>query len=408
MFAPSCYPPSGAEAIVTAKLVLAMIGAGWQVKVIAQADFSQFYPFSNNDIWKLLLPVIENIEGINAKSFTARYLPERIISRLRSLLWVFKAFRAGYAAFKKNQCDFILSRATPQYGHLPALILNRITKTPWIANWSDPLPPKKAPPPYGEGHNASISIFSQQYYRAVFKYADWHTFPCERLMNYYWLMAPGIKLKSSVIPHITLQNITDEIREDKSLFTICHTGGLALRNPFAFLEGLNSFIKENNLSEKVRMIFVGDDSQKLVTKVKEMGLDNVVDIVGAKTYEETLSIAASSSVLVVIEAKSEEGIFFPSKFVDFVQTGRPILAVSPIPGTLHDILTCYGGGLAVDNCSTAAVFYALNTLYDAWQKDKLTAIYGSGKLLNRFSADYVISEYSRIFDELGKRGKNFS
>ena len=38
IFAPYCYPPTGAEAIVTSKLVLAMLEAGWKVKVISQAD----------------------------------------------------------------------------------------------------------------------------------------------------------------------------------------------------------------------------------------------------------------------------------------------------------------------------------------------------------------------------------
>ena len=183
MFAPSCYPPSGAEAIVTSKLVLAMIDAGWQVKVISQADFSQFYPTYEHANWKPLRFVIENITGLNTNSLFARLFGKKATNKLRAIFWVIKAIKLGFVSHRKEQYEFLLSRATPQYGHLPALILKRIIKIPWVANWSDPLPPKKAPPPYGEGLHAKIPFLLQIYYHAVFKYADWHSFPCERLMK---------------------------------------------------------------------------------------------------------------------------------------------------------------------------------------------------------------------------------
>jgi len=224
------------------------------------------------------------------------------------------------------------------------------------------------------------------------------------LMKYYWHMAADIASKSSVIPHIALQQFNAKKSEDKNRFTICHTGGLALRDPSVFLEGLKRFIEKSKLSEKVKTIFVGDDSKQLAECVKAMGLHNIVDIVGAKTYEQSMAITASANVLLVIEAPSKEGIFFPSKFVDFVQTGRPILAVSPIPGTLHDFLSCYSGGIAVDNKSSDAVFAALNKLYAAWEKATLSESYSSNKLFECFSADYVIAGYSEIFAKLAARG----
>jgi hypothetical protein len=48
MFAPYCYPPVGSEAIVTSKLVYAMLKAGWGVDVVTQANVVEYYPFSTN------------------------------------------------------------------------------------------------------------------------------------------------------------------------------------------------------------------------------------------------------------------------------------------------------------------------------------------------------------------------
>jgi hypothetical protein len=406
MFAPLCYPPAGSEAIVTSKLVLGMLEAGWQVKVISQADFGHFYPASDNEQWEPLLSVVENVSGINDKSFMAQLLGEKLTRKIKTLFWVIKAVGAGFIALKKDKYDFLLSRVAPQYGHLPALIVSRLTRIPWIAHWSDPLPVKKAPPPYGKGINAQVSLFLNMYSQAVFCHADWHTFPCERLMKYYWLMAPELKKKSSVIPHIALKKFCIANDEDKDIFTLCHTGSIAHRDLAVFFEGLKRFIKETKPAKKIEGIFIGDPVNEIRLRVQAAGVSDIVLVEAPKTYEETQSRAASSSVLLVIEATCEEGIFFPSKFVDFIQTGRPILALSPKTGTLSDILNKNDGGIAVDNRSVDEVLFALNKFYRAWEKKTLTTTYGSKKLFTHFCEEVVIAKYSELFLKLDKNGKD--
>jgi hypothetical protein len=403
MFSPLCYPPAGAEAIVTSKLVLAMIDTGWKVKVIAQSNFGHFYPTTDNDNWKPLLSVVDNISGMSDKGFMAHILGPALTNKLRTLLWVIKAIFAGLIALRKERYDVLLSRAAPQYGHLPALIVSRITSVPWIANWSDPMPPQKSPPPYGGGIHAKVSFFLNMYCRAVFRYADWHTFPCERLMKYYWQMAPELEGKSSVIPHIAFRKFCISQNQEKNIFSLYHTGSIALRDPSVFFEGLKRFLKDFKPTKKVKVFFIGDSVDEIRAKTHESGVGDIVWTEAPKTYEETQSRAASSSVLFVIEAKCDEGIFFPSKFVDFIQTGRPVLAISPRVGTLSDILSKNGGGIAVDNRFPDEISFALNKFYTTWEKETLETTYGSHKLLNYFCEDIVISKYSDIFFQLRRR-----
>jgi glycosyltransferase involved in cell wall biosynthesis len=400
MFAPLCYPPAGSEAIVTAKLVLAMIEAGWKIKVITQADFGHYYPTSDNDQWSPIHSVIKNISGINEKGIIARLFGSALPSRVRTLSWIVKAVFAGIVNAKREKYDFILSRVAPQYGHLPALIVSRIMRIPWIANWSDPMPPQKAPPPYGGGLHAKVSLLSAIYYRAIFRIADWHTFPCERLMRYYWQIYPDLETKSSVIPHIALKRFCILQSDKKNVFSLCHTGSVTLRDPAIFFAGLKLFLAEYKPTEAVKVIFIGHPCDEIQAKVQEAGVGEIVSISMPKTYEVTQCIAAASSILVVIEAQCEEGIFFPSKFVDFVQTGRPILAVSPKVGTLSDILSTHGGGIAVDCSSPEAVAEALNTLYKEWRNGDIEDKHGSKRLYNLFSEDNVLNSYVKLFDRL--------
>ena len=75
-----------------------------------------------------------------------------------------------------------------------------------------------------------------------------------------------------------------------------------------------------------------------------MGVEDVIKIEAAVPYSQMPKVLAKSDVLVIIEAPLKEGIFMPSKIVDYVQIGHPILALTPVVGTITDIFSKHGGG----------------------------------------------------------------
>jgi glycosyltransferase involved in cell wall biosynthesis len=397
MFAPYCYPPAGSEAIVTSKLLLAMIDAGWEIDVISQSDFGHYYPASKNGIWDPIKKIVHNIPAFRDRSFFKKF---STLFYLQSISWARKAVRVARQLLSKRQYDFILSRATPQYGHLPALVISRQTGIPWIANWSDPLPPQKAPPPYGLGPTAHIPIYIKKYCEAIAGKATWHTFPCERLQKYISSYLKAIQNKSSVIPHIALERFLNSNQERKSGFSLCHIGSLTNRDPYIFLIGVKQFYKDTKISESFNIQFIGPESTRLQNVVESLKLGDIVNIENPKTYEETQVAQAKSTVLVLIEAACDEGIFFPSKFVDYIQTGRPILAVSPKVGTLPEILSSYGGGIAVNCNSSDDVAHAIKSFYSEWKTGTLDEKYSSFKLLHLFSEQTVLNMYMEIFAKI--------
>lgn len=405
MFAPLCYPPAGSEAIVAAKLVLAALDAGWEMDVISQADFGHYYPTSSGGVWEPVTKVVHNISGMKKGGHiggVSRSPMRRSLGSLQSISWSVKATLTALRLLSKKKYDFILSRATPQYGHLPALMLSRRVRTPWIANWSDPLPPQKAPPPYGGGPSARVPLHLRIYCSAVARNPTWHTFPCERLRNYFSSYLPDCASKSSVIPHIALERFRTRISNPRSKFSLCHAGGLTLRNPSVFLEGLRNFLDKTKVDGLFKIRFVGLPLDNVRELSRTLGLDQFVSTHEMMAYEETQRIAANSSVLVVLEAISQEGVFFPSKFVDFVQTGRPILAVSPVVGTLADILSTSGGGLPADGRSPDSVANAIGILYDEWRMGTLDEKYGSSKLFDLFGERRIIDLYLEIFRRIAR------
>ena len=173
---------------------------------------------------------------------------------------------------------------------------------------------------------------------------------------------------------------------------------MSMRSPEVFLRGVMRFA-EANASDRHRMQirFFGCTLDAVAEMTRSLELEDIVCIEEAKPYEDAQRSIAEADVLVVIEAKCEEGIFLPSKFVDFVQAGRPILAVSPGKGTLWDILSEYGGGIAVDNTSPESVAAGLNKLFCAWKEGELDKRFSSAALFRLFSEDTVLDEYRKIF-----------
>ena len=404
-FAPLCYPPAGAESIVTAKLVLAMVEMGLEVDIITQGDYGHLYPTRDDGIWVPVKERVFSIDGFRSGGLIARLSGTRLFSflwRIRSILWSLKASIKAFGLIRCKHYNIIISRASPQYGHLPALITSFWSSIPWCAAWSDPMPPHKAPAPYGEGPDSKAGYLSLKYCELIVKRADWHVFPCERLRNYATRYLPGLLGKSSVIPHISMNNLfhPESIDYVHRNFIICYAGSLTLRDPTIFLKGVRHFLDRHPSEDNFEIVIVGSDLETLLTKSSELNIDKTLRILTVKSYQETLEIMAGATVLLIIEASCDEGIFFPSKFVDFIQTGRPILAVSPRNGTLFDILSEHGGGLAVDCTSADDVARGITDLYTAWKTGELEKRYNSSRLKNLFCAETILTAYTAVIEKL--------
>jgi glycosyltransferase involved in cell wall biosynthesis len=206
--------------------------------------------------------------------------------------------------------------------------------------------------------------------------------------------------KSSAIPHIALGRFRSDLAVKNSKFSMCHAGSLGLRGPDIFLNGVRRFLDRTGLQGSISVNFVGPPLESLQATVSQLSLDRVVSVQGPKTYEETQGILAMADVLVVLEPPFDKGVFFPSKFVDLVQTGRPILAVSPVDGTISDIVSANGGGIVADCRYSDAVAKAVERLYSAWVAGTLDSDYGSAHLFGLFSEEHVLGQYAEVFDRI--------
>lgn len=405
MIAPYCYPPTCAEAIVNAKLALAMREAGWQVDVVTcHSDDSKWYP-SEHDTWRDLT---SDLHVVRIKECTWKARLRNVVEGLRltglllqSLAGPLSIYECAYDLVLHRDYDVVLSRSYPFSAHIAALMLSRQTHIPWVANWNDPIPGRRFPAPYGEGPKAYVGRYYEVCYKAIGDYCSWHTFPCERLRQYMCSYLPErVRSISSVIPHVALRRFC-ATGVPPMTFTLCHAGHLqSPRDPGVLFRGLRRFADTLVGAADVHLRLVGDLSDTTLVGAKAAGVDHLVSVEPARPYGEMPHVLAAADVLVLIEAPVEEGIFLPSKFVDYLQAGRPILAVSPVDGTVADLLNRHGGGIAADCRSAESVTQALRVLYGHWKENRLDEVLDTTQMLSHFNEDAVLARWVEVCERV--------
>ena len=411
MIAPVFYPlpPIWPEGIVNANLAFAMKNAGWHIDIIAAGyptPGSGRYP-SDKTGWKNLADHV-HIVKINRKKpvffkQAANMVRGFVLTGkvLRQLDWGLSALRTAKKLNAKFKYDVIISRAIPDYAHFAALLVHRQTRIPWIANWNDPTPNHKFPPPYGQGPLSPLAPFFKKWYQAISEYCTWHTFPSERLRNYICSYLPGqINSKSSVIPHLANKKFNIKI-EPRTDFSLCYAGSIQPpREVRVFLEAVKKFKKDLINSDSFSVRFLVDKPEIVLDTAKALGIENLIKIFPTVPYSQMPDFLSQSDVLLIIEAPLKEGIFMPSKIVDYAQIGRPILALTPEVGTITDLFSEFGGGIAVNCKSSEAVLRALQTFYAHWKSGDLNQTFNSDNLLEVFSENRVLGLYKDLITKL--------
>lgn len=402
MFATGFAPYSFSENLVNSKLALAMQNRGWHVDIISAADEGPVYSSTWTEPWLKLRNNTYEITNNSASSsflFFKRCLDSITMGHpLPYVRWARQAYRKGMELHENKPYDIILSRSISCVSHLPALAFHKKTGVPWIANWNDP-PGFLFPDPYHIKTNSFWKSIWSRYYRAVAEAATFNTFPSERLANYMQKRLNCFPAeKTRIIPHLMLDGYEPKTKPESEVFRLCHAGNLANeRDPGPFLTALRRLIDNDGKGTTVEFDIIGVENDRLRHQILQLNLQGHVHCLGAMSYLNTISRLAQSTVPVLIEAQCEEGVFLPSKLADYVQAGRPILAVSPGNGTVRDILNKYDGGIAVDCTSADVIYQGLQTIFSHWQKNTVDVLF-SKKLHDYCQSSTIIKQYEKLFE----------
>lgn len=234
--------------------------------------------------------------------------------------------------------------------HLAGLELKR--KAPylkWFAHFSDPWVDN----PYNRWTFLTTPFFGK-WEKAVMELCDHVSFTTEQTRTLVMKKYGPLHLKkTSVIPHsFDLALYGDEIpRKDGKLIFRYLGYFYGKRTPLSLLAAL-VLLKERRpeLLERICFEFVGGWKMSRVEKRVLAGVEKnlprgVVKFLPSVDYISSLRLMKSSNGLLVIDAPAELSVFLPSKLVDYLGSGNPIIGMTP-PGASREVIERHGGWCA--------------------------------------------------------------
>jgi hypothetical protein len=325
------FPPSTApEALLISKRLVNL--TGWRADVVTAAERKG--DTRDEDLLSYVAPHVRTITRV-APRWTLPWDRLRTLSCVPDpyLYWTFATLRAVRALGPDN-FDAMLSWSQWHSAHVAALWLKRRYPTlPWVAHFSDPWIGN----PYitGTPMTGRVNAFWE---RKVIKHADRVTFTTPETVNLVMAKYPAAWLrKVAVIPHgfepVFLSGEEPSSTADRRL--VCRYIGnfYGIRTPEPLFVALRGALAQRPaLADQIIVELIGASQTPLENFPSYAVLPaGLVVQRSPVNYRESLRLMETADLLIVVDAPGESSVFLPSKLVDYLGAGRPIVAFTP-PG----------------------------------------------------------------------------
>src|SRR5579875_1406856 len=384
MISPLFPPAADSEAFCAGKTAQALRDAGCDVEVISCSNYPGAVRRDNSRLWKEFSSFTHDLpltSGSWVKSIPS-------VLRFGTVFfsrWVRDVVDLAEQLHAANPFDLVQSRSLPMIAHVAGYHVSKRLSIPWNANINDPWDFHLFPDAmrrhrlhrYIHAVRAllyfqRVEVISNYWMRKTFRNSDLVTYCSSRLRNYHLALA-DIPHRSTVLPHIGWSLPS---RPGQGLHLV-HAGKLGAneftgRSTRTLLHGMAAFVQKHQpRPSEFFLTLVGPEDPETANLVRMLGLQEFVHSVGPVSYEESLRWIASATVCVLVEARMDEGIFFPSKCADYIAAGKPILAFSPQTGVIADMASLGTGIVQIREGDSDGVAAALERFCLAQQKGTL-------------------------------------
>ncbi|HEX9639976.1 MAG TPA: glycosyltransferase [Candidatus Krumholzibacteria bacterium] len=356
-----CYPPLLVPAsICYAKLMAGLRAAGVEIEIVTIDpeffDSPAVIPHDETLAAALDHDIVNHVIKSPELSFLVRTVkrldPDRRWSyrwlEPRKREWTFAAMRA-LRKLDLSRFDLILSCSQPHANHLLGLEMQRRSGLPWVAYFSDPWTDS----PYARYPSEKIRQYNRALEDSVLAAADLVLFTCEEMRQFVVDSHPAWSgEKSGVLPHAFVprwygSDAMPRERLANTPFRLLHTGSFyGPRTPLPLIESLERVAAEVELAGKIRIDSYGGMDPAYGQRIERAELAEVFAVHDFVPYLSSLSLMRDHDGLLLIDAplkSTAESIFLPSKLIDYLGSGRPVVAVTPARGATARVVRETGG-----------------------------------------------------------------
>jgi hypothetical protein len=354
-----CFPPLLVPAALCyLKLVLGLRAKGAEVEILAIDPRSFLAPAEGLSDPAVMRIVPEDLVRLTVWSPEATRWARAFKRLLRGTQlgnhlfepkkreWISPALRR-LRRIDLTRYDVVLTCSQPHANHLVGLWLKEHERLPWIAYFSDPWSRN----PYVRFVNQRVADFHRGLEARVLAGADHVLFTSDEMLR----LATGdhgaaLQGKSGVLPHSFVPEWYGPPRESGSgerPVRMLHTGHFyGPRSPAPLLRALARLHRRRNLAGELQIDSYGSFPARDREALARAGLDQVFRVHPVIFYLDSLELMRRNDVLLLVDAKltqTTESVFLPSKLVDYLGSGTPIMAVTPLQGTTARVVKETGG-----------------------------------------------------------------
>ena len=261
--------------------------------------------------------------------------------------WVPDAEKAVLDHLAKNpdRPQALLTFGEPMSDHLLGLRLKQKLALPWVAHFSDPWSDN----PFRRRFPLA-NFLNRRYETQVVHHADRVIFTSQETLDLVMRKYPDAwRAKARVLPHGFEPALYGERQQEgDGSIVLRYLGNFyGNRSPLPLFKALAILNRERtSLLEGVRVELVGHVPARMFMNSAYKSLPaGLVQTVSTVPYQQSLRLMADADLLLVIDAPEDVSVFLPSKLVDYLGAGVPILGIVP-PGASAKLISQMGGEVA--------------------------------------------------------------
>lgn len=320
-------------------------------------------------------------------------------------LWAESSKKTAVELMKKENIDYIYTTSAPYSSHLLGLYVKRqMPEVKWIVDFRDEW--TNNPYTLDNPYSAWRTKKEKKMEHAVLTEAD-ALITNTPVMRDNFLKNHGIKGDNFYV----IPNGYDEedfagydkkpVVNDK--FTMVYTGALyGRRKPDTFFEALRQLVKENEIDgNKVHVKLFGNYYKDRLQKViDDFDVTDQIEIVGYVPHDVCIKEQMGSDALVLIEGTGRGAeAFYTGKIFEYMNTGRPVLAMLPEKGVAADLVRESNIGIVADTDNVEQIKANIKQYYVAWEKGELT-FEPKQEVVERYERKRLTEKLAEVFNSL--------
>lgn len=305
--------------------------------------------------------------------------------------WALPAFVRGYILIRRGKVDVIYSIGSAWSAHLAGVWLKRATGLPLISEVHDPLVIRKNPNDQGfEKPKNRDARFRHYLEGQLCKYSDYVWWFTEGALHYAKVRNPNLNTPNNAVGFVVKPGANPPGGMQGALqhqygeyLNLCHFGSLANDRSLSIIlkAATKLFAKYPEARECLRVHAYGAPLDSLsLEAINHYGFSDVLlahgrlekdPMTGKSGRERVAQKMQEADVLILLHGNDEWcAEYIPSKFYDYLWSGRPIWGITHRNPQLDQMLLDRKSYLSADG-DEAGIALALERIWLDWQQKQL-------------------------------------